>query len=1158
MSVRQRAPRLLLVCLASTICVVGMVCLASGLCMAEDAVYLKPEGPGIALIRLRGTIVEHTGRELRIENDSGQGRTVAAASVARIEFVRSPDQVSGDERFAAGDWQLALASYQRALEAQREPRQWVRRQILAQAVWCLRNLGQWDEAGKYFQMLLASDPTTQYFDAIPLVWNEEPPRPEVVSRAQEWLTRQDPPATALMGASLLIDSPSRPEALAALRTLLTRDDPRIVWLAYAQLWRAGANNATDQQRRSFSARIDASDESLRAGAYYVLGRSLLTTDPQAAALALLRVPIEFRNERTLAAQALVTTAQALETLQRADQAVGLYREAAAEYPDTPAGRLAVQQLERLAAPPRRATPPSGGYLEGLRGRGLYELAEKSCENRLTQTELDERQRTDVVVELLRTLTEHALAVPPGDALPLWERAAQIAQAYAEKYSQSPRLLLVRTQEAVGRLAEGQIARYDAHEDYAAPAMEDARRVLRDAINRLEEVAKLVASGLRQQGTPRMTGDELTVAELQSLELNVQLELARALRNQAECYPPASADRLNSLTRAGEALSLLSRHKEQNLLYWRAALEELARRRLLGDLREAEQQLKTLSSQSPPPAIEQQLRAERIRVALQRGNVDDALAEAGTAADRAPSAELDFARLEAFLAAWRREADRHNDGEATRWQQRAVDQAAEIRRSFSGSWIRRADSLLAASVAGSGGTQSYATLAFSAAGFYRGGELDKAIAAFDRAAQQAGEEGLPEKAVEAAYSAATIEKERGNHAQALERYQKIARDSPTSPQAASAHLMAAFCAGQIAQSETPPRLEQYVRLLREHVQQWPAGETACQAYSWLGRLAEHDRKWSEAIELLLKVKPSDPQYGGAAEALGRCYEAWLAETRDRGGDPRQLAEEALAALERVASAAATRGAKPDAGTRAAAMSAARIWLLEMPGGALPAERLLRGMLGTDREAPAEWQAEARRWLAPALALQGKGGQADALVDEILESREQLALLETIARVRRRQTDADAVAKLTQIELDIETRLLEQPGDLDSAALRSVRRSYALTLAQTGRRQQGLEALQQLAREFPRDGQTHEELAMLLDEGNQADREAALSIWTDVARKSRPGTARWFRAHAGLAGTQLKLGRRAEARTTIERVVAKYPSLDGDLKARFDALAQEAAR
>ena len=226
-----------------------LVCVAAGhacenCARAEDAVYLKPTSPGGPMVRLRGEIAEHTGRELRIQNATGGERTVPAASVARVEFTRSPEHVSGDEQFAAGDWQLALASYQRALDAKREPREWVRRQILSQIVWCYRNLDKWDEAGKYFLLLVGSDPATQYFDAIPLVSREEPLSAGGRGRPREWLAASEQPVSVLMGASLLIDSQSRTEALAKLRGLLSNPDPRIVWLAYAQLWRAGANNAT--------------------------------------------------------------------------------------------------------------------------------------------------------------------------------------------------------------------------------------------------------------------------------------------------------------------------------------------------------------------------------------------------------------------------------------------------------------------------------------------------------------------------------------------------------------------------------------------------------------------------------------------------------------------------------------------------------------------------------------------------------------------------------------------------------------------------------------------------------------------------------------------------------------------------------------------------
>jgi tetratricopeptide (TPR) repeat protein len=317
---------------------------------AEDAVYLKPSAPGAPLTRIRGEIVEFTGRELRIQNDAGRERTIPAAEVERVETTRSAEQMSGDQLFAAGDFRDAVTQYRSALEAGREPRNWVRRQVLAQIVWCQRNLGEWDQAGEYFLILLASDADTPDFACLPLVWTGEKPQIVVERKAQQWLANTEQPAAVLMGASQLLTTAHREHALAKLKELLAVDDPRIAWLAFGQLWRAGSGNATAEQMRSFAARIEKSDESLRAGAYFILGNALAGSQPEAATLALMKLPVLYEREYALAASALVTSGECLEKLSRPAQALGLYREAASRYSRAGIAAEARTRIERLASP----------------------------------------------------------------------------------------------------------------------------------------------------------------------------------------------------------------------------------------------------------------------------------------------------------------------------------------------------------------------------------------------------------------------------------------------------------------------------------------------------------------------------------------------------------------------------------------------------------------------------------------------------------------------------------------------------------------------------------------------------------------------------------------------------------------------------------------
>jgi tetratricopeptide (TPR) repeat protein len=316
---------------------------------AEDVVYLKPVG-GAAEGRIRGEIVDYTGRELRIQNAAGRERSIPAAQVERIETSRSPEQIAGDELFEQGDFRGAIARYRTALEAAREPREWVRRQILAQIVWSQRNLQEWDQAGEYFLILLASDPTTPDFACLPLAWIDEKPRLEVERKAQAWLANDQQPAAVLMGASHMLSTSNRPQALAKLKGLLASSDPRIAWLAYVQLWRAGSNNASPEQRQSFARRIESSDESLRAGAYFVLGRALAPQQPEDAAIALLKLPVLYDRENRLAAIALLDAGECLERLARPAQAMGLYRELDERFAQAPAADEARRRLDRLASP----------------------------------------------------------------------------------------------------------------------------------------------------------------------------------------------------------------------------------------------------------------------------------------------------------------------------------------------------------------------------------------------------------------------------------------------------------------------------------------------------------------------------------------------------------------------------------------------------------------------------------------------------------------------------------------------------------------------------------------------------------------------------------------------------------------------------------------
>ncbi len=313
----------------------------------QDTVHVANPSSTHGYAEWKGQVVDYTGRELVLLLPSGLDRTFPADQVLRIETHYGPQHVEADRRFAQGEFESALGLYGQAREG--EPRRWVRRQITARIVWCYRALGQWERAGKDFlDVLLADDPSTPYFDCIPLGWVRREPSLTLERTAQQWLTRDQRPAAALVGASHLLSTNQYSRALERLRQLAADPDERIAFLALAQTWRASAVTANPEQLAQWQATIERMPEPLRAGPYFVLGAAEAQQQRwEQAALAWMRIPILYPEHRNLAAQALLSAGRSLERLGRSEQSVSLYRELLKTYSNTPPATEAQTRLEEI-------------------------------------------------------------------------------------------------------------------------------------------------------------------------------------------------------------------------------------------------------------------------------------------------------------------------------------------------------------------------------------------------------------------------------------------------------------------------------------------------------------------------------------------------------------------------------------------------------------------------------------------------------------------------------------------------------------------------------------------------------------------------------------------------------------------------------------------
>jgi hypothetical protein len=309
--------------------------------LSADVVAVAEAENSSQVITHTGTILDYTGRELRLRTASGTEWTFPAGRVRRVETQRQTAHDEGNKLLAERKPDAAIPRFRAALEA--EPRAWVKREILAQIVWSHRRLRQWEAAGTMFLKLAADDPTPRHFDCIPLVWRGADAVDAPSAAAEKWLADSNNPVAVLLGASHLLVAGSPDAPLAALRRLARDRDGRIAGLADAQTWRVALAGATPDEIARRRTVVEKLSPPLRAGPYFILGQTLAQHDDGLRAmLAYLRLPIEHREHRELAAASLREAADLAQKLGYHEEVARLLEELARDYPDLPEAKRIVK------------------------------------------------------------------------------------------------------------------------------------------------------------------------------------------------------------------------------------------------------------------------------------------------------------------------------------------------------------------------------------------------------------------------------------------------------------------------------------------------------------------------------------------------------------------------------------------------------------------------------------------------------------------------------------------------------------------------------------------------------------------------------------------------------------------------------------------------
>ena len=649
-----------------------------------------------------------------------------------------------------------------------------------------------------------------------------------------------------------------------------------------------------------------------------------------------------------------------------------------------------------------------------------------------------------------------------------------------------------------------------------------------------------------QGRPRKTDSGiLNQRQLISLQNRVRYEQIRSAIQRGLLYgetDPGNRTAVLSTARS-DLEKLIPLIEKVDPAWWESRLDLLRCLRLIGEYPTADRLLETYPVEEAMPRVQLGFKAERIRLALVRGDLKlaESLIASGRQIGSVVSGDFDFAILE-FLLARHRVALVQGASEKQMLiaQQNVLKAVKSIENLHGTYWGRRANLALIASTesSGAGGSETLIRVARES---YRKKKYLQSIEEFEKAASAARKELNRKLELELKFQAVSIHRSLSQHHEVLTKAKKISSEFRDTRRAAVVHLVGILSAAQLVR-EGDLEIAEYVQLLDEHLRLWPQEATSAEVALFRGEYDFAQRKFvpsalscMRALSLLEGRPREVDRYLAGCLKFQECLVAI-------SGNP-QAKQELVQSLD---TSRFFRPLPSTDGRREVQLECWATYVLEIdPANAGPVLRAIR-----------QHQAPGTRlklsWLR-LVCLQGDEELSRKLVmalKEELGEADRNALIEGLERDDRR---ASPVARKC-----IARVLLQLPV---SQSVKDAKvEFFAEANLQLGRKQEARLALARAARTNPRSARIQKALARVLAESSEKeDLETALGIWRKILAQSRSGSEPWLEAKYQIPRCYLALGDRERARTLLELMQAVPPGWqESTWKTRFDALWESVSR
>ncbi len=514
-------------------------------------------------------------------------------------------------------------------------------------------------------------------------------------------------------------------------------------------------------------------------------------------------------------------------------------------------------------------------VQGLRDRGLLELADRYCDQCLLKKDLPRIYQANLVVEKIRTQMSRAIQTPVNDRAKAWEQAQTIGNEFLQKATAEPRRPLVEIQMALARLAEGRLI---AAENRVGKVDEALRQrgleQLREARKRFDTSERELKKQLPQAPTKKTADGRLTNEQLHSILANVRFQMALASLETANYYSADDrANRVDVLTGVVSGLEeILGQVDAKNALAHAARIRLIEAQRLMANFAAAEKNLALVPVAELNGDNRQLFLEQAFDLAVDAGRPATAVGLLETVESSPalkPSTQLAMLRLMFAMA------NQVAPEQRSAWLGRATVLIARIDANQGAYWSRLAERTLlansgsvAASVLATEPAMNLGTVEMVARvgeAALRESRWADAREAFDRAGADAQSNENWSAAFEFRFKSAQASEKLKDFSTAASGLMSLVNAQPKHELAPTAHLRAIWSVSQMAATDSNQK-ERFHKLLVEHLRDWPNSESSNQARLWLARFQLADNKFDQAVENYLQISEGSAQALPAARDL----------------------------------------------------------------------------------------------------------------------------------------------------------------------------------------------------------------------------------------------------------------------------------------------------